>query len=78
MVTPFVILMQTTSGSSWLRELLDSHEQIRCEGEAFNYKPVQMALDFLSKTDSSGEAIKGFKISRSALGNDTRFHELLD
>lgn len=81
MVKPFVILMLSTSGSSWLQELLDSHEQIRCEAEVFNNAPVQKALDFLdSTTGKSGESIRGFKISRDALsdGSDTRFYELLD
>lgn len=39
-VTPFLVLMQGGRvGSTWLRELLDSHPNVSCEREIFNEHP---------------------------------------
>ena len=47
----FIILGQARTGSSLLKELLDSHPDIQCEGELFNptckYLQQSLALQFL-------------------------------
>ena len=74
---PFVMLMVPTSGSSWLQELLDSHPQIRCLGEQFNFRDVRDALAYLNGramnvAGLASTAARGFKISRGALEKPAR------